>query len=355
MGAKTVFDITEFGAVGDGSADSTAAIQKALDAAAACCGTVVVPPGTYLSGMLRLGAGVSLEGHSAWSFRSFGASTIVLADPKAACLLDITGAFGCSIRGMSLDGGKLGEGIHGVRLQWPEYNGGGEEDTPTIDDCRIGRFTGDGLHYGHVWCFSVRHSMICSNGGAGLFIDGWDGFVIDNWFSGNRGCGMAGGACCASVTATGNRIEWNGVAGVSMPNVNCCNFTGNYFDRSFGPGLVLGGAGRASAVSVSGNVFYRSGKPMERPFAEKWDSSHVRLTNAEDIAVTGNTFRIGRDDGGKGVWSPEYVAVLKDCEKCVFSANTWNRGGLADGIVLLGRNDDVAMDGNVGATATPAP
>ena len=43
-----VFDITEFGAVGDGATDSTEAIQKAMDAAKDCMGKVVVPPGKYM-------------------------------------------------------------------------------------------------------------------------------------------------------------------------------------------------------------------------------------------------------------------------------------------------------------------
>ena len=42
-----VFDITEFGAVGDGVTDCTDAVQKAFDAAKDCKGQVVVPPGSY--------------------------------------------------------------------------------------------------------------------------------------------------------------------------------------------------------------------------------------------------------------------------------------------------------------------
>ena len=52
--AKT-YDVKDYGAVGDGVAKDTAAIQKAVDA---CCaaggGTVEVPPGVYLSGTIYL-------------------------------------------------------------------------------------------------------------------------------------------------------------------------------------------------------------------------------------------------------------------------------------------------------------
>lgn len=347
--AKGLFDITDFGARSDGKTDCTEAIQDALDDAAKCRGVVMVPPGRYKTGRLKMDKGVSLEGHSAWSFRSFGASVFELNDPSADCMIDISGAFGCTIRGMSLDGGLLGQGIHGVKLYWPVYNGGAEEDTPTIDDCRIGRFSGNGLHYEHVWCFSVRHSMICHNLGAGLYIDGWDGFIIDNWFSGNRSGGIAGGNHCASVTATGNRVEWNRKAGFLLPNVNCCNFTGNYFDRSFGPALVIGGDnGNASSVSISGNIIYRSGKPDDVPFSEEWDSAHIRMTRAENISITGNTFRIGRDDNGKGVFSPNYVNIIKDCKGCIFTSNTWCNGAIKDGVIFLGDNQDILSEGNIG-------
>ncbi|MGM9625706.1 MAG: right-handed parallel beta-helix repeat-containing protein [Eubacteriales bacterium] len=349
-----IFDITAYGAVGDNQTDCTAAIQAALDDAAACRGVVTVPPGIYRTGKLKMGKGVSLEGHSAWSFRSFGASVFALNTDETDCLLDITGAFGCAIRGMSLDGGGRGTQIHGVKLYWDKYNGGSEEDTPTIDDCRIGHFSGDGVHLEHIWCFSIRHSMVCHNAGAGLYIDGWDGFILDNWFSGNRAGGMTGGPCAASITATGNRVEWNRLAGFYLPNVNCCNFTGNYFDRSGGPALVLGtDTGYATAISVTGNLIYRSGKPKDVPFDEVYDNAHVRMTKADNVVLSGNTFRVGRDDGGVGVWSPAYAVVIKNCNHCIVRDNVWHHGALEDGIVLLGSNDDVTADGNTGSVFHP--
>ncbi len=355
---SAIFDITAYGAVGDGRTDCTEAIQKALDDAALCRGVVTVPPGTYLTGKLRMGKGVSLEGHSAWSFRSFGASVFELNDPAADCLLDITGAFGCAVRGMSLNGKRLGSGVHGVKLYWDKYNGGAEEDTPTFDDCRIGNFTGDGVHLEHIWCFSVRHSMICFNAGAGLYIDGWDGFVLDNWFSGNARGGMTGGPCAASITATGNRVEWNRLAGFYLPHANCCNFTGNYFDRSGGPALVLGvPGGGASAISATGNLIYRSGKPYENaehqplPFKDPFDNAHVRMTGCEDVVLTGNTFRLGRDDGGRGVLSPAYTVVIQNSHHCIVKENVWANGCLTEGIVELDGNHDLLLGDNLGTAA----
>jgi polygalacturonase len=57
-----VFDVTAFGAKGDGKTENKAAIDKAVDAAAAVGGgTVEFPPGTFLSGSIRLRSNITLQ------------------------------------------------------------------------------------------------------------------------------------------------------------------------------------------------------------------------------------------------------------------------------------------------------
>jgi polygalacturonase len=56
------FDVTTFGALADGTTDATAAFRKAIEAChAAGGGRVVVPPGTYATGAIRLLSGVNLH------------------------------------------------------------------------------------------------------------------------------------------------------------------------------------------------------------------------------------------------------------------------------------------------------
>lgn len=55
------FVANDFGARGDGATLETAAIQKAIDAAAAVGGTVTFKPGTYLTGSIFLKSGITLD------------------------------------------------------------------------------------------------------------------------------------------------------------------------------------------------------------------------------------------------------------------------------------------------------
>ena len=56
------FDVTGYGAKGDGKADNTAAFKKAIDACnAAGGGHVVVPSGTYVTGAVYLKSNVDLH------------------------------------------------------------------------------------------------------------------------------------------------------------------------------------------------------------------------------------------------------------------------------------------------------
>ena len=61
FGQQKIYDITSFGAVGDGMANNTAFIQKAIDSAAAHGGgRVLVPAGKFVTGVITLRSGVEL-------------------------------------------------------------------------------------------------------------------------------------------------------------------------------------------------------------------------------------------------------------------------------------------------------
>lgn len=60
-----IFDVTDYGATGDGITNDQKAIQKAIDACAGSGGTVLFPAGTYLTGQLMLGSDMTLQIDSA--------------------------------------------------------------------------------------------------------------------------------------------------------------------------------------------------------------------------------------------------------------------------------------------------
>src|SRR5689334_13449131 len=70
------FVITDFGAVGDGKSDSTAAIGKAIEACRKARGKVVVPEGEFLTGPIHLKSNVELH-------LARGATLKFTTDPKA--------------------------------------------------------------------------------------------------------------------------------------------------------------------------------------------------------------------------------------------------------------------------------
>ena len=343
-------NVREFGATGDGKTDDTKALQRALDAAGEVRGTVFVPAGVYLCADLLMRPNTALVGVPTWNYGGAGGTVLRLATDDARCLLNIAGAAGATMDGLALDGAGLGRGIHGIFLDKPDY--GKHEDAFRIERCQVARFTGDGVNLAHAWCFSVRHSMLAYNQGDGLRLRGWDGFLSDNWFSGNQGAGFGARDENASVTFTGNRVEWNGQENLLITGGDGYQITGNFFDRAGTCGIALrNGRRRCFQMTITGNYFKRSGKNAD---AAGYDSSHIFIEGAEGVTCLGNNLHVGRDDGGGGVWSPAYGIVCKNLENCVIANNVLHQGALRQLIVDRGgHGEGVVLKDNPGSLFTP--
>jgi len=327
-------DAREFGAKGDGRSNDTAALQRALNAAGETKGSVFLPPGVYVTGELHVRAKTSFVGLPSWDYHGAGGSTLRLANGDESCLVNLTEAFGATIQGLSLEGRELGVGIHGMatrRQQWAD-----NEDCFRIEGCQVTHFTGDGLHIECGWCFSVRHSMIAYNGGDGLSLRGWDAFILDNWFSGNRGAGYAARQENASVTFTANRVEWNGQENMVVAGGDGYQITGNFFDRAGTCGIALRKRQNpCTQFTISGNFVKRSGKLAS---ASGVDSVQILLEGAEGVACVGNALQAGRDDGGGGVWSPAFGIVYSGLRDVVIKDNVLHGGAIKQLIVDQGGN-----------------
>jgi len=330
--ASDLIDARKAGALGDGKTDDTQALQRAFDAAAESSGGVFIPPGVYLTHELHVRPGTAITGVAAWNYSSPGGSVLRLASGDSTCLLNLTDARGSSIEGLALDGRDLGSGVHGMALNRTAW--GKHEDGFRIEGCQVARFTGDGAHLECAWCFSIRHSMFAYNKGDGINLRGWDGFLIDNWLSGNQRAGFAARRENASVTFTANRVEWNGEENMLIMGGDGYQITGNFFDRAGTVGIALRKGSRGCVqITLTGNFIKRSGKLAA---AETHESAQILLEGSEGVTCIGNSIQAGRDDGNAGVYSPSYGIVYQGLQNCVIRDNVLHDGALKQLMLDLG-------------------
>jgi hypothetical protein len=341
------FDVKQFGAVGDGVTDDTAAIQAAIDAAGERAGSVWLPTGVYACGTLRMHHCTALVALPTWSYHRTGGVTLKLNDPNASCLIDLNCKTGVRISGLSLDGGKLGENIAGI---FHDGLGHEEEDTLVIENTRIAHFSGDAITLRNVWAYTVRDCMMIFCGGNGLTITRWDGFLYHNIINNCQGYGIAFLSPNSAVTIIGNRIEWNYKGGIFIEHGGHYTINDNYFDRAGGPAVHLEGDDehRGGVVAITGNMFSRSGAKVA---LDSEQCSHVLLEYADGVVMTGNTFRIGVNDSGEGQRSPSYGIVARSLRSCIIRDNVLHRGATRELLRDAGGHEDTILDGNVGIVA----
>ncbi len=346
---RTFLNARELGAAGDGHTNDTAPLQKALDAAGRSSGAVFLPPGVYLTDELHVCPGTAVMGVPAWNYSGPGGSVLRLAGPQSACLLNLTDARGSSIEGLALDGRGLGSGVHGMATLRKVF--AAHEDGFRIEKCQVANFSGNGLNLDCAWCFSVRHCMLAYNAGDGLTLHGWDGFILDNWFSGNKRAGFAARGPNASVTFTANRVEWNGEENMTIAGGDGYQIVGNFFDRAGTVGVALrSGRGPCTQIALTGNFIKRSGKAAQ---AGTHDSAQLLLEGCEGLTCIGNTLQAGRDDGGKGVWSPSYGIIYRGLRNCVVRDNVLHDGAITQLLLDLGgHHEGVVVDDNPGRLFT---
>lgn len=347
------FNVRDFGATGDGRTPDSAAIQRALDAAGAVQGQVWFPAGRYRCHDLKAPPHVTLLGTSAWEFKPEKIGSVLeLDDPKAKCLLNVTGAFGVRMRGLTLFGIRsTPRPVHGILLDQAAYSP--KEDTLVFEDNKVTNFSGHGIYLNRVCLFILRHSICGRNGGDGCRIRGWDGFVLDNQFSGNAGNGFGCEDQCSTVTFTANRVEWNRGNGLQIGFGNNWNVTGNAFDGNFGAGLAAYGT---YAITVTGNVFRRSGRDREAHDAGK-DTCQARLDGLRGLAMTGNSCRAWGGDGAptaEWYYTPRVGFVVRNLAYSVISGNALHEGYTKTKILDLGgHGKELVMKDNVGCPLVP--
>ncbi len=150
----SALDVRDFNAVGDGKTDNTSAIQKALNKAAKTKNTVFIPDGVFVCSTLKMPPFTGLCGNPTWGYRDYAGSILRLGDPTAKCLIDITGALVSDSTACALMVQNWAKEF--TASCWISPITVSKRDTVCIERCRIGNFTGDGLHLSRIWVFSIR-------------------------------------------------------------------------------------------------------------------------------------------------------------------------------------------------------
>jgi len=163
-GVGSLYNVRDFGAIGDGAADDTLSIQTALDTAAtAGGGTVYLPQGAYkiLSG-LDVPSGVELLGPYGWQVMTGNGETCVLMAYK-----DRANAGGTPFLTLAAD-----SGLRGVIIAYPEQGCGSPNHPVSAYPATI---QGDGIG---VWVDCC--GLLNSYNGIDLLQNRCDNFLLRN-------------------------------------------------------------------------------------------------------------------------------------------------------------------------------
>ena len=341
--AAAAANVRDFGAIGDGKIDDTAALRKALDSLAESGGALYFPPGVYRTGTLKPASHVTMLGHSGWGYgggQNLGSTILTPATDDLECLIDWRGAKGVRLDGLTLDGRKCGEGMHGVLSTH-----GGDEQNLVIDDCKICRFSGSGVRFEKCWVWAIRHSLIQGNGADGLDLStSYDGWILDNQIAGNGGAGIRAQPM-STVTITGNRIEWNRDGGMLQSGGSTVQILNSTFDHNWGPGLAIDN--HASAITVTGCLFRNNGARRED---EDPANCHASLTNARGVAFTGNAFQIWQNKHMDRPW-PRTGLRLEKLRECVIANNALHHSASHKPLDDLAGHADTVIENNPGSIA----
>jgi parallel beta-helix repeat protein len=293
--AQTV-SLQDFGAVGDGVTDDTAAIQAAINACANSS-LYVVGGGTYLHTGLNLIAPISIIGDGRTTLKTTGTRCFELT--------------GSTIDGLILDnlllenagtaggGSDLAAGIFGTsctitnsRITNNDLNGfgvgislSGGANPITYNDAYGGTYTTQGKDGRNIVAFNriydtLAPTRIGTGGGSSIFTQDSGYWEI----IGNRCENMQGGILSPTYGVVSNNViinifDDNGIYSSGSVNVA---ITGNYIEKTFGDGVALNDT---QFCTISGNVISAPG------------NSGIRLQEGNDIQITGNLIRGGANTG----------------------------------------------------------
>ncbi len=265
--ANYVFDVVDFGAVGDGTTDDTAAIQAAIDAAeTAGGGDAYLPPGDYLiTTTLTMKDQVRLIGAGGWPTSAAGKDGVTSILASNINHIALGGVTGATIRSLSLTNtGTLNTSGAGL------YVNGGNTANLTVEDVHITglehalQVTATGLltHVRFLMC------QFAFNGNTHwLFADGavLNSATVESCRFEQNGSGFGAVEATGSAAATGSMVWKNCVfeamniqytvecgANVRGWKFDTCHFESNAASVANGADIHIGaGTGHVSVIDCT--------------------------------------------------------------------------------------------------------
>ncbi|RKD35752.1 MULTISPECIES: right-handed parallel beta-helix repeat-containing protein [unclassified Rhizobium] len=294
LAGPTSGSVTNYGAVGDGVTNDTAAFNLCLTNNTICW---VDPAKKYVAGDVQIKNGNRLIGLGVVQYGDQTASTtlarpVLIGASPSTNVLNVSGvSLGAAVQGVFIDCQNANvNGISGGSFQLTI------EDT-TVVGCAAG--LGDITSSAYTGGAHILNSTFGNNrrGISNLV----DSFVVNVDLANNTGDGVYLGSGANANTIVNTRFEWNHGYGMQSFGGNSNNSIANaLFDRNYGAGLRLDGT---IGMSISNSTFYRNGR--NNVAADQ--NAQIFLSGARNISITGGQSLVGLDDGGTGTYTPAYV------------------------------------------------
>lgn len=337
-----IYDITQFGAVGDNTKDNYWPFRWALEAGTGK--TVYVPEGTFKistnnvqvpAGTKITGRGTVYQSQSGWEGLVVAGSNVTIEGitvkgPRSAPGTYVGGEYAIQVVGASKDSRKTNITIRNVKMDlWGAY----------------------GVYMQFVKDFTISGCSVTNMGYTGIgVLSGEDG-LIESTLVNNITPGSSGDMYGISLTIGGGTEADNPrTARVKVANCTISNvawealdshggidfvFEGNTFiDNGNSIALVNSAYNAVENTTISGNTFVQlAARPAKNSAIQAWGSSTSQDTRVRNLVVTGNAIR-----------GHSYGLDLKYTRGAVVSNNTFDR--VANAIHSDGWNDAFVFSNN---------
>jgi len=360
----------QYGALGDGVTDDSAAIQSAINAVKVLGGTISVSNKTFICGDVLMYSNVSLVGNGAQSVLKFksGAQYLMSINSGSGGTTSITGnEKNIAFRNMTF----LGRGAADGFSQFKHLLNVNAVSYLTIDNCRFIDFQGDGIYIGSSNSGVERHNTnITINN---CFFDGinkenrnaisvidCDNLIINN----SKFYNVSKSTMPAAIDIEPNNFNYAIIKNITIKNNYFSNIGGSFGTISvYLPMAQESLTVKSSNILIEGNKIENSsfGLAFEQNTASLLDSSpalslSVKNNNVNNItsypfkfinirgaSIIGNTFSNFAVRGHIG-----FVSSGGKAKDILFNDNVIRKGGTTDGIgVSIADVNRIALVNNI--------